>query len=189
MVDRLRVTGQLTSFAGISATRSGVVIERKVSQGQVAQPGDPLFTVADLSNVWVVGALPSSGRLGSDGPASRGRGAGAGAAQVHRQGRVCQRHDSTETRTITVRTQVDNAGANSSPDAGHAAHFWRRAAAACRAARRRVRENDRDHVFVQVAAGQFRLTPVELGSVHAGCARYSRDRHRVPRWWWKVLFT
>jgi cobalt-zinc-cadmium efflux system membrane fusion protein len=31
-----------------------------------------------------------------------------------------------------------------------------------------VRESDRDHVFVQVAPGQFRLTPVELGSASSG---------------------
>jgi cobalt-zinc-cadmium efflux system membrane fusion protein len=57
-IEKLRETGALASEVPITATRTGIVIERKVSQGQVAQPGDPLFTVADLSNVWVVGALP-----------------------------------------------------------------------------------------------------------------------------------
>jgi cobalt-zinc-cadmium efflux system membrane fusion protein len=31
-----------------------------------------------------------------------------------------------------------------------------------------VRDNDRDHLFTQVAAGQFRLTPVELGPATDG---------------------
>jgi cobalt-zinc-cadmium efflux system membrane fusion protein len=31
-----------------------------------------------------------------------------------------------------------------------------------------VRENDHDHLFVQTAAGQFRLVPVELGPASRG---------------------
>jgi len=54
-IDKLRTDGTLAPQTAVLATLSGVVIERKVSSGQVAQPGDPLFTVADLGNVWVVG--------------------------------------------------------------------------------------------------------------------------------------
>lgn len=57
-LERLRDQGTLHPYATVVSTLSGVVIERKVSNGQVAQPGDPLFTVADLSKVWVVGDLP-----------------------------------------------------------------------------------------------------------------------------------
>ena len=57
-IDRLKDQGTLHPVAAVSATLAGVVIERKVSNGQVAQPGDHLFTVADLDTVWVVGALP-----------------------------------------------------------------------------------------------------------------------------------
>ena len=40
------------------ASISGTVVERKVTRGQVVQPADELFTVADLSRVWVVGEVP-----------------------------------------------------------------------------------------------------------------------------------
>src|SRR5450830_568927 len=57
-IEQLRSQGTLAAKTAVVATLSGVVIERQVSRGQVAQPGDPLFTVADLGNVWVVGGLP-----------------------------------------------------------------------------------------------------------------------------------
>jgi len=59
-IQRLAATGSLQDAANVTATIAGVVTERTVSQGQVTQPGDPLYTVADLSNVWVIGALPES---------------------------------------------------------------------------------------------------------------------------------
>jgi cobalt-zinc-cadmium efflux system membrane fusion protein len=43
LIERLRETGALASEVAITANRTGIVVERKVSQGQVAQPGDPLF--------------------------------------------------------------------------------------------------------------------------------------------------
>ena len=37
---------------------SGVVVERKLAQGQVVQPADAVFTVADLSRLWVQAEIP-----------------------------------------------------------------------------------------------------------------------------------
>lgn len=169
-LERLREKGQLSSFAGIIATRSGVVIERKVSQGQVAQPGDPLFTVADLSRVWVVGALPEQD---------------AAAVKTGQQveitvpalgerrfsGKVVFVSDtiSPDTRTLIVRTEVDNADRALKPQMLATLRIIgqsRQQLAVPEAAV--VRDNDRDHVFVQPAAGQFRLVPVELGPASRG---------------------
>ncbi len=41
----------------ISAPASGFVIEKKVVQGQSIQAGDELYTIADLSDVWVEAQL------------------------------------------------------------------------------------------------------------------------------------
>ena len=106
---RLAGSGSLQDSVNVSATTAGVVTERTVSQGQVAQPGDSLFTVADLSNVWVVGALPEQ----------TARAVGLGQmvevtvpALADRQlnGKVVFISDtvSPDTRTVTMRTQVDN---------------------------------------------------------------------------------
>ncbi len=169
-VQRLRENGQLSPYAGINATRSGVVIERKISQGQVAQPGDPLFTVADLSKVWVVGALPeqdaSSVKMGQRVEISV-----PALGQRMFNGRVVFVSDtiSPETRTLVVRTEVDNNDRALKPQMLATLRIIgvaRQQLAIPEAAV--VRDNDRDHIFVQAAAGQFRLTPVELAPASNG---------------------
>lgn len=170
MVERLRESGQLAAFASISATRAGVVIERKVSQGQVAQPGDPLFTVADLSTVWVVGALPEqaagSVQLGQPVEVTV-----PALGQRRFSGKVVFVSDTIQpdTRTVTVRTQVDNASRELKPQMLATLRISGPAVQQLAVPQDAVvRESDRDHVFVQVAPGQFRLTPVELGSASSG---------------------
>ena len=169
-IERLREKGQLSSVTNIMATRSGVVVERKVSTGQVAQPGDPLFTVADLSRVWVVGALPEQAaasvqldqQVDIEVPALGSR---------HFNGKVVFVSDTIhpETRTLTVRTQVDNPKGTLKPQmlatlriTGQPVQQLAVPEAAV------VRENDRDHVYVQTAPGQFKLTPVTLGNSSRG---------------------
>ncbi|PTN12299.1 efflux RND transporter periplasmic adaptor subunit [Nitrosomonas aestuarii] len=50
--------GQILPSVAITAHKSGTVIERNVVTGQVVQPSDQLFKVADLSTVWAVGDVP-----------------------------------------------------------------------------------------------------------------------------------
>ncbi len=169
-IERLRTKGQLSSYAGVNAPRSGVVIERKISQGQVAQPGDPLFTIADLSKVWVVGALPeqdaSAVQMGQ-----RVEIRVPALPQRQFKGKVVFVSDtiSPETRTLVVRTEVDNADRALKPQMLATLRIIgaaRQQPAVPEAAV--VRDNDKDHVFVQVASGQFRLTPVELAPASGG---------------------
>ena len=164
-IDRLREQGNLHPSAAISATLTGVVIERKISSGQVAQPGDPLFTVANLDNVWVVGALPEQ--------VARSVVAGQGVeiavpALGDRvlSGKIVYVGDtvSVDTRSVMIRTQVDNARRDLKPQMlatmrirGEEQNTLAVSAQAV------VRENDRDHVFVRKSDLVFRLTPVELG--------------------------
>jgi len=169
-VERLRASGQLHTYANITATRAGVVIERKVSAGQVAQPGDPLFTVADLSKVWVVGALPEQDAAAVQvGQKVEVRVPALGERQF--SGRVVFVSDtvSPDTHTLVVRTEVDNADRALKPQMLATLRILgqpRELPAVPEAAV--VRERDRDHVFVQLAPGRFRLTPVELGPASGG---------------------
>ena len=150
------------------------MIERQVSQGQVAQPGDPLFTVADLSNVWVVGALPEqmarSVKVGQDVqvdvPAL-----GLTVEEAPITGKIIYVGDtvSTETRTVAIRTQVDNKDLALKPQMlasmkiqGALEKVLAIPAVAV------VRENDKDHVYVKKAENHYRLTPVELGANSGG---------------------
>lgn len=163
-IDKLRETGALAAEVPITSTRTGIVIERKVSQGQVAQPGDPLFTVADLSNVWVVGALPEQDansvkleqRVEVEVPAL---------AQQVLKGKIVYISDTvqTDTRTVPIRTEVDNPKFELKPQMLATLRlnglFVEQLAVPAAAV---VRENDKDYVFVKVAENRFRLTEVQL---------------------------
>jgi len=169
-LERLRDQGTLHPHATVVSTLSGVVIERKVSNGQVAQPGDPLFTVADLSKVWVVGDLPEQTartvqvgqRVDIEVPALGGR---------QLSGKIVHVGDtvSPETRTVPIRTQVDNLSRDLKPQMlatmrirGEAVRTLVVPADAV------VRENDQDHVYVRKSDQLFQLTPVELGPAVGG---------------------
>ena len=163
-IERLRSQGSLHSEAAIVARLGGVVIERRVSQGQVVQPGDQLFTVADLSSVWVVGALPEQAARS----VQRGQSVEIVVPAIDQKltGKVVFISDTIEpeTRTVAIRTQVDNARRELKPQmltTLRIAGATRNMVVVPESAL--VRENDRDHVFVQVAPHTFRLTPVELG--------------------------
>jgi cobalt-zinc-cadmium efflux system membrane fusion protein len=64
-IRKLESTRQLNADYPILSTISGTVLDRKVTIGQIVQPAEMAFMVADLSNVWVIADVPeeSSGRL------------------------------------------------------------------------------------------------------------------------------
>jgi len=165
MQTRIRDTGQLDSSVAVRASRPGVVLERNVSPGQVAQPGDPLFTVVDLSTLWAVGALPEQSasfvRVGQsveiEVPALGNR---RFRARIVFVGDTVQ----PETRTVSIRTEVDNASRELKPQMlakllllGPKEQVLAVPDSAV------VREGDRDHVFVRAGEDAFRLQAVELG--------------------------
>lgn len=164
-LERLRDQGTLQPVAMVTAPQAGVVIERKVSNGQVAQLGDALFTVADLSNVWVVGALPEqTAREVQVGQQVDIEVPALGNRQL--SGKVVYVGDtvSPETRTVPFRTQVANAKRDLKPQM--------LANMQIRGEGRQqlvvppdavIREGDQDYVYVRLSDSQFRLTPVTLG--------------------------
>jgi cobalt-zinc-cadmium efflux system membrane fusion protein len=167
-LEALRDQGALQSHAPILATQSGVLLERKISNGQVVQPGDHLFTVADLGNVWVSGALPEqtarSVRIGQqvdiEVPALGNR---------QLSGRIIYVGDavSPETRTVPFRTQVDNLNRDLKPQMLATMRIRGEATSELVVPQDAViREGDRDHVYLKVGEGTFRFTPVELAPAH-----------------------
>ena len=164
-IERLREQGNLHPSAAISATLTGVVIERKISPGQVAQPGDPLFTVANLDNVWVVGALPEQhARSVVAGQSVDIQVPALGERMM--SGKIVYVGDtvSVDTRSVMIRTQVDNARRDLKPQMLATMRIRGEAQTSLALpAQAVVRENDRDHVFVQKSDLVYRLTPVELG--------------------------
>ncbi len=163
-INRLGTTGAINSVTSVASTMAGTVVERQVAQGQVVQPADALYVVADLSRVWVTaevpeqqGALVKAGQtVDIDVPALGSR----------LTGKLIYVADTVnpETRTITVRSMVDNASRQLKP--AMLATMLIQAAPVERVvvpSQAVVRDGDADNVFVEVGKGQFRLTPVRLG--------------------------
>ncbi|WP_334268305.1 efflux RND transporter periplasmic adaptor subunit [Edaphobacter sp. HDX4] len=64
-IRKLEGSRKLNADYPVLSTISGTVLERKVTIGQIVQPAEIAFMVADLSNVWVIADVPeeSSGHL------------------------------------------------------------------------------------------------------------------------------
>src|SRR5574343_1744089 len=169
-LDRLSRQGAIDSVTPVIASINGVVVERKLAQGQVVQPADVLFTVADLSRLWAVAQVPEQQvaqvRVGQtvniEVPAL---------GNEKLSGRliyVGQTID-PETRTVLVRTELDNREGRLKP-AMLASMLIQtkpqeRLVVPASAV---VRENDEDHVFVQEGDGAYRLLKVKLGPSQDG---------------------
>jgi Membrane-fusion protein len=143
-----------------------VIIERKVSVGQVVQPADQLFSVANLSSVWVVGGVPEQdARAVRKGQQVEIQVPALG--DVLQSGRIVFVADTVNpaTRTVMVRSEVANASQQLKP----AMLATMRIAGAVQPrlvvpAAAVVREANRDHVFVAQGDYRYVLTPVELGA-------------------------
>jgi cobalt-zinc-cadmium efflux system membrane fusion protein len=57
-IDRLAKSGVIESINNVIATIPGQIVERKINRGQVVQPAESLFTIADLSTLWAVAEVP-----------------------------------------------------------------------------------------------------------------------------------
>lgn len=169
-VERLAATGTIDSVAGVVATIKGVVVERKVAAGQVVQPSDVLFAVADLSRVWAVAQVPeqqvSQVKVGQS--VSIEVPALANEKLIGKLIYVGQTVN-PDTRTVLVRTELDNKGGRLKPSMLASMLIEsapiKRVVVPVTAV---VRQDDADHVFVEMADRRFRLTPVKLAAEQHG---------------------
>jgi len=169
-VERLGKDGAVDSVTPVVATLAGVVVERKLAQGQVVQPADTLFVVADLSRLWAVAQVPeqqvSQVKVGQsvsiEVPA-------LGNERLVGKLIFVGQTINPETRTVLVRTELDNRDGRLKPamlasmliEAKPVERMVVPSSAV-------VRESDEDHVFVAEGDGVFRLLKVKLGPELAG---------------------
>lgn len=169
-IDRLGKQGALDTVTPVVATLGGVVVERKLAQGQVVQPADVLFAVADLSRLWAVAQVPEQ-------QVSQVRTGQSVSIEVPALGNeklvgkliYVGQTINPETRTVLVRTELDNRDGRLKP--AMLASMLIEARAVERQvvpASAVVRENDEDHVFVAEREGVFRLAKVKLGPEQGG---------------------
>lgn len=167
-LEQLARSGSITSLSPVVATSSGVIVERKVARGQVVQPADALFTIADLSQVWVTAQVPE----GDAGLVKAGQDVAVdvsalGSAPLNTKLIYVSDIINPETRTVTVRTELQNKERLIKPAMLATMLIQGRAQPRLVVpATAVVREDNEDHVFVKVSDNQFRLTRIKLAPEH-----------------------
>lgn len=164
-IDQLGKTGAIDSVAPVISSIKGVVVERKVAAGQVVQPADNLFVVAELSRVWAVAQVPEQ----QVSQVQEGQSVQIEVPALANEKLVGKliyvgQTINPETRTVLVRTELDNKDGRLKP--AMLASMLIESAPTERLVVPQsaiVRENDSDYVFLVLPDHQFRLTRVKLG--------------------------
>lgn len=164
-IQQLVRTRKLSADYAIVTPKGGTVLRREITVGQVVQPADPAFTIADLSSVWVTAKVPEE----QAGALRKGMEVAVRIPALP-QSRIAGRLSFVApivdplTRTVEVRIEVPNSGGLLKPDelasmifSGHGEQKLTVPNTAV------VRENNKDQVFVQVAPQRFALREVTLG--------------------------
>lgn len=164
-IDRLAKTGVIESINNVIATIPGEIVERKINKGQVVQPADALFTVADLGSLWAVSEIPESNSyLIHKGqkviliiPALRN-------AEVEGVVAHVDSIVNPQTRTVVVRMEVPNKDALIKP--GMLATMMIESQPTERLlvpSSAVIREDNHDHVFIREDDETYRMVAVKLG--------------------------
>ncbi len=169
-IERLGNTGTIDSVASVMATIKGVVVERKIAAGQVVQPSDVLFAVADLSRVWAVAQVPEQ----QVGQVKVGQSVSIEVPALGHEkleGKLIYVGQTVnpESRTVLVRTELDNKSGRLKPSM--LASMLIESAPVKRLVvpiTAVVRQEDTDHVFVELSANNFQLTAVKLAAEQNG---------------------
>jgi cobalt-zinc-cadmium efflux system membrane fusion protein len=165
-ITQLETTRKLNSEYSVIASISGTVLERKVTIGQIVQPAEIAFMVADLSNVWLVADIPEQ----DAGDITIGKAVEAEIPALPGQtlkGRLSfvSATVNPDTRTVRVRMDLPNPRGRFKPamlatmtlkDKAQREQLIPVTAV--------VREENQDHVFVETAPDTFVLRKVTLGA-------------------------
>lgn len=169
-IDKLGGTGQIRSYSNVNARISGTVISRKVNLGQVVQPAEELFIIADLSRLWVVAEVPeqqielidTGEEVSVEIPALDYK---KFKAKLIYEGDIVN----PQTRTVTVRSDIDNSNKEIKPDMLASMLIQSNPISKLAVPLESiVRENDQTHVYVQIEPRKFKLREVTLGTESDG---------------------
>lgn len=169
-IAKLSKTSAMHSFSNVIARIPGTVINRRINLGQVVQPADELFVVADLSRVWAVAEVPERGidliekgqEVDIEIPAINDKPI---------KGKLIFVGDvvNPETRTVTVRSELNNVKGEIKPDMLVSMLVQSKPISKLSVpVKSIVREEDKDHVFVQIAPNKYRLREVTVGDNYQG---------------------
>ncbi len=164
-IAKLEQARTVNSQSVIVSSIAGTIIERNVSPGQVVQPADAVFTVADLSRLWIQAEIPEKqSELVKVGDVVNVQIPALGNKDI--EGRIVFVSSTVnpETRTVTARTEVAN------PDRAIRPAMLATMLIQDRPQQRAllpvnavIREGNRDYVFASKGDNKYTLTAVFLG--------------------------
>ena len=164
-VEKIEASGQINSFGDVISRFDGIIISRAINVGQIVNPQDNLFHVADLSKLWAVANIPEqqSSFIQKDEvvtieiPALDNKKI---EAKIIFEDSIVD----PQTRTVMVRAELDNPNLLLKPDMLTSMHISsKKTSKMAIPISAVVRENDRNHVFVQNTPQTYRLREVDLG--------------------------
>ena len=169
-ISKLSHSAQMDTFSHVTARLAGTVISRKINVGQVVQPADELFVVADLSRVMAVAEVPEHQidliELGQEVdievPALN---------EKPIKGKLIYVADvvNPQTRTVTVRSEIKNFNHEIKPEMLVSMLVQSKPVSHLSVpVRAVVRENDKNYVFVKIASNKYRLREVAIGDDYQG---------------------
>ncbi|SEA27290.1 efflux RND transporter periplasmic adaptor subunit [Nitrosospira multiformis] len=165
-INKLGKEGTIMPSVAIKTSKPGTVIERNVAIGQVVQPSDLLFQVADLSSVWVVGDVPE--QIARDVQVGQHVEIHVPAlGNISFDGLIIFVADTVNplTRTVMVRTVVENPRRKLKPAMLASMHILDNPVESLVVPETAVvRENNQDYVFLAQGGNRFLRVPVELGA-------------------------
>ena len=149
------------------ANANGTVVDRKVTQGQYVSAGDTLFTLADLSQVWIKADVYES-QLPQIGPSQTVAitSDALGAQTIHGRVEFIEPNASPQTRTVPVHVHVNNPGMRLVPGMFVRANFVSRAAQSTLVVPRSAVLDTGTHkiVYIEKADGAFESREVQVGT-------------------------
>jgi len=165
-IQKLSSSSTVNTNSDVTSSIAGIVISKHVNIGQVVQPSEELFSVADLSHLWAVAEVPEQQvafiqkdqEVTIDIPALDDK---------RVKGKIIFVGDivNPETRTVLIRTEIDNSNQMLKPDMLITVTVQSKKVSKLAVSTAAVvRENDRSYVFAQTGPNKFRLREIEVGS-------------------------
>ncbi len=169
-IEDLRRTRTINSVARVVASMDGTVLERKVTLGQMIQPADTVFEIADLSNVWLVADVPEQqASILVEGLAVEAQLPAFPELTINGKLNFISSTLNPNTRTVHVRMNIANPKGRFKPAMLATMKLKdstsRRPMIPLSAI---VREGNTDGVFIERQPGEFQFTAVNLGEEFDG---------------------
>lgn len=169
-IEDLRRTRTINSVARVVASMDGTVLERKVTLGQMIQPADTVFEIADLSHVWLVADVPEQqASILAEGLAVEAQLPAFPELTITGKLNFISSTLNPNTRTLHVRMNIANPRGRFKPAMLATMKLKdstsRRPMIPLSAI---VREGNTDGIFVERQPGEFQFTAVTLGEEFDG---------------------